>query len=861
MASKMIRVANQAELVNALKAARGGEIIELAAGNYGDLRLGQYGTALTNSSKITIQSADPAHPANFSSIRADHVSNVAFNKVSLTTPYVDPLRPPIGLYIVNSHGIAFQNGTITGPIVTPEQANAARDAYAGAAYGTGISTRFSTDVMVTNNVISQFETAASGQRVDNLQFNNNEVHSFSNDAFDGATLTRSSISGNYFHDPKGSDQSTLHPDFIQIWTDGETTNSHDVNINNNIFVNNSTGGGGEDTSNAAAATPAGGNSQFMQTILLQQKNANPAMDYQNISISNNLIFGNQLHAAYVQNGHNLTINNNTIISNNDGTDPNASASVPGVDLVGRISDAVIRNNVTPTIIVPGDATNVTQSGNYLTNQTDPSAPNYVGKLFVDTFGTSQTDYSQGDLKAVPGSVVATRRLGSSLTWNLNDIAQPVLYVDMQPGTGLDRQTFDYDATALFKSPVDLTGARISLDFGDGSDPVDTFQGSHTYADAGIYDVTADIRLANGQTITGTQGVRVQSPVVLDVDFDHGLVDDSTIPNAVTPTGASLVRSTLGQSLHLASGRSYLTFGRSYDTTANEALTVSFDFKKDHAGDGGVLFQQARTTSLTLTPTGQLSVVTADADGHSFAQKDLVSVADTNWHQVTVTLDGAKGVADYYMDGRLVGAQSGYTAGQVTNGNWAPTIGSPWNASLVGSYDNVQYLSGAMSGAQVAQSWAALQQQLQGGGVAAGATSSSIKRLVADDAGTQAGQSSLDVADPDALANSTPPATAVDSTAIDAASDIAGLQQIGSKFTQSGPTTADIAVGDAQGLIYGDTTTGDAGGVLAADASNGASGQALSVTDRDGNDLLATGSGMLTTISEDAHGLVSSTTRH
>lgn len=80
----VFNVADATQLASALLAAKAGDTISLAAGDYGTLALNG---ALTSQAfakfdgPVTIKSADVDHPATFTSVNLSNVSNLAFEGV------------------------------------------------------------------------------------------------------------------------------------------------------------------------------------------------------------------------------------------------------------------------------------------------------------------------------------------------------------------------------------------------------------------------------------------------------------------------------------------------------------------------------------------------------------------------------------------------------------------------------------------------------------------------------------------------------------------------------------------------------------------------------------------------------------
>ena len=88
--SDIFSVSNAQELRQALHRANGGETIELAGGDYGDLDLltfKTWGVKAIYDSPVTITSADPEDRASFSGMDLREVKNLTFDNVVFDSDY------------------------------------------------------------------------------------------------------------------------------------------------------------------------------------------------------------------------------------------------------------------------------------------------------------------------------------------------------------------------------------------------------------------------------------------------------------------------------------------------------------------------------------------------------------------------------------------------------------------------------------------------------------------------------------------------------------------------------------------------------------------------------------------------------
>jgi Ca2+-binding RTX toxin-like protein len=289
-----------------LKTAHGGDVIQLAAGNYA----GVSATGLTFATDVTITSADPAHPAvltgfNLSSVTGVTVTNVDMAASGAVDQFIFLVR--------NSNDIHFDHVSVHGSL----DDNPSNDP-------NGISFLDSSNVSITNSEFQQLGRAAAVGRGSNVTVSGNFVHDMRSDGFDFAQVDHVTISGNAiteFHKT-----ATDHPDAIQFWTSGTTAPSHDILISGNVI----TLGAGDGT----------------QGIFFRDQLG--TMPYANVTISGNLLDGTGYSAIRIGHTNGLTLTDNTLTTN-PGTNVQSFFLVADSDQVISTNNHAISigfNNVT-----------------------------------------------------------------------------------------------------------------------------------------------------------------------------------------------------------------------------------------------------------------------------------------------------------------------------------------------------------------------------------------------------------------------------------------------------------------------------------------------------------------------------------
>ena len=236
----ILNVTNSAQLSAALQKANGGDIINLAGGNYGDFTI----TSKTFTSGVTIASADSSAPATFSSLTINGSSNINFDGVHVDwSPSVTAMSFSSAVVIDGSTGIGFIDGVIKGgPAISGVSADSvgtdASDNVIGMPTGRGMTIQNSSEITVTGSDISSFMRGIAIASSEKVTISDNEIHHLRKTAIvgGGSDLV---IEGNYLHSSQPWKIGTAggdHADFIALWTNpkqvGPTTN---VTIKDNIL--------------------------------------------------------------------------------------------------------------------------------------------------------------------------------------------------------------------------------------------------------------------------------------------------------------------------------------------------------------------------------------------------------------------------------------------------------------------------------------------------------------------------------------------------------------------------------------------------------------------------------------------------
>jgi hypothetical protein len=385
-----IIVKNQTELNAAIKSAKGGDTILLAAGTYTSISMSNVNAA----SEITIKSQDANNRAVVGAVSVSTSSNITlkdFNVIRQTTPTTDR---EIANRIASSSNITIDGVTFSGGTGDPSNA-----------MGIGLSIRGGTNNKLINSSIDHFVIGFAGQNVDGLLVQGNYIHDNRMDHTNFAEMTNVTINDNKFEAlyPINGE----HPDAIQFFTNTMSKGNTNVTISNNVVLQ--------------------GDGRATQGIFMGEETMK--MPYTNVKITNNLVYlSGMYHGISLLNATGVTIDSNTVLSLPD----DKSTWIRVENVSGSVT-----NNVTDQIVVAGTS-NVTTSRNIELGN-DPVTLRSIADiskgskatvygLMVDGIGYAPVAGSKmaATVAAQRAAVLAQGPTGPKLLLDLNFGAQGVL---------------------------------------------------------------------------------------------------------------------------------------------------------------------------------------------------------------------------------------------------------------------------------------------------------------------------------------------------------------------------------------------------------------------------------------------------
>ena len=323
MPGKTVTVSTAAQLLVVARAAKAGDTILLAAGNFGDAVL----SAINPSGLITIKSADPNNDAVFRSLRMSRVSNIVFEDFDVSRPIAAGGKTGDAAIQVNGG----TNITFSGIDVRGSMNGSALDD------GHGLSISAGSHISVLDSTFRQLRAAVIVRGEDFL-FAGNTVTEV-REGVSISSLSRGIFERNYMADWQANYAAGEHPDMFQVHSGGTAAASSDLIFRNNVML--------------PGANPVGG-------IFIGSEAVGRGERHENILIENNYYEGAYRHAISVGNSDDVIIRNNSVLMGKH------TGLVPAINLTD-IHGGLVERNITPLLL---ESRTLKNSGLTITNNVD-----------------------------------------------------------------------------------------------------------------------------------------------------------------------------------------------------------------------------------------------------------------------------------------------------------------------------------------------------------------------------------------------------------------------------------------------------------------------------------------------------------
>ncbi len=306
----VVNVAGAAALNAAIAAARGGETILLAPGDYGQVTISRKSFTDT----VTIKSANAANDAVLTGLRIADSSGIVFNDIDIHRVLAPGEADFVqATYVSRSSRIGFIGVDFTGSLDN----NAWND-------GVGLRVSYSNDVRVVDSTFEQLNNAAVFDHDTGLIVVGNSVAAV-REGFDFAAVHDVVIAQNKFTAFQPNWQKSDHSDAIQFWNSGVDEGSTHIAIRDNVILQGANNG--------------------VQGIFIRAENA--AFRHSDFVIENNLYNGDARHGITVTGTNGAVVRGNTV------------TSAPGGYLeaginIGNTSNVVVERNIAPLLLDNGN---------------------------------------------------------------------------------------------------------------------------------------------------------------------------------------------------------------------------------------------------------------------------------------------------------------------------------------------------------------------------------------------------------------------------------------------------------------------------------------------------------------------------
>ena len=609
---------------------------------------------------VEITSADPTNPVTVNRIALDEISNVKVSHVDVFSnggvgrpDWHDDMSitnaSQIELESVNFKGIATG---IYGPEVPGSTL----------AESLGL-VRWSEDVTIADSSIDGYYHGLTFMETTHVTVTGTEITGMQGDGLRLAGAAQVSITDNHFHNFHGTTNDFNHNDMIQMWSYNTTIVARDIDISGNIF----------DSGDGASS----------QTIFLGNESlrgmGGDRQTYQNINITDNLIYNGHPHGISVYGANNVTVEGNTLLWNQDaemvysyGQEGYSSEPLIRLDTV---TNGSISNNISSGI---SETSGAAQSNNVVLTYTSANDPYYVDTHFTNVFQGGDVGLEGLRLLADSPLVGMGADASAPLTATDDGVAAHMLCV----GSDEDMYCVQLDASNSVdeNGTVDPGDYTFRWVFSDGT-VREGVQVMHQFADGGDYDIELQV-YQNGQLVdTTSRDYTVQSKELLDITFSGGQLDDASDYDSDLSGNGSF------------SGGGYRIGGSTRLEVARENLQIhdleNFGLSLDlRTNDDGRFLHFHTVMEGYVDPDGTVRFKLYTDEGTFEVDSGSVRVDNNAYHNIAIGYADEAGQLIMEIDGQQVGAVA--ASGKTAPPGYQPFLfGSNFQSAVNATIDNIK----------------------------------------------------------------------------------------------------------------------------------------------------------------------------
>lgn len=660
---EILRASTSGEIISALAQAKGGDTILLAGGEYGMSRIRATDEMPLNfPDGVTIASANADDPAVFTGLSVSGGRNLTFDGIVFDYRFAEgdeSWTNTFGFFDVD--GLTVRNCIYDGDLA--QGVSADED---GFGFGTGLIIRGCEKFTFENNEMFQFWKGIKVFESEDVILRGNDIHSMRMDGINFAEVEKILIEDNYIHDFKCTTLPWDHSDMIQAWTVNSDQPSRDIVIRGNTLDI----GHGDSTQ-----------SIFLGNSVVDSGQAGAEMNYQNVTIQDNLIVNGSTHGISLGASTSVVVSGNTVVhadgSRTDGLD--SAVEIPRISISAHSQNVKVTDNIVAAVLTDRQGNlppDWTIANNLFVQDTNPSALNHYQTIFV----SSSID-SHDFIPLTNGPAV-----GLGLPFADGLIVQ--FHASMDPDNSAARS---FDATTSVLNKAELpAGTLYTWDFGDGTE-AEGAQVHHVFPDVGTYPVILTVTAPDRSASLASHQVTVNDPQLVSYSAGgavemtcHQVAATLDVPSTIDVDGIVLGQ---GQGAALTIPRLALM---ELFTAKSFSIEVSMTLTENSTG---TLFRFGREISARVETDGSLIVrVMADnSDVPIFLRTHGIDLADGNSHETTLRL--ASGQLEIWTDGTLENSHA--MNGSLANtGNYDFWLGTPWGASVAGAVDAIKITADA-----------------------------------------------------------------------------------------------------------------------------------------------------------------------
>ena len=622
---------------------------------------------------VTIRSADPDDPVELARVSITYAENIRLEGLNVDSSDIPADESASNLHIYGSKNIEVLDSTFESR--ADGFLNKASDPNAGDIFG---NIKESTDIVFSGNTVSNYFHGLGVFESQRVEISDNDFSGIQGDGIRMGSIQQVSITDNHLHDFYGSSNSTNHDDMIQLWSVGADDVTRDLTITGN-FLNS-------------------GDGQASQSIFIgnERDKTEPDHIYENIVITDNVIYNGHKNGIVVSGARGVTVEDNTLLHNptaymysnqTEWEEDDGSTGAPAIRFA-RVEDGEARGNIATSMPTAIDG-RVISEDNQLVNFGNALSGNYVGEHFInaETGGTVDlrdlrlkdespwvgkygAEASQPDSVSDDGETeaVAEFGLGGDDIWSIDLDASRSLDGEgaLEPG--------DYTYVWTFDDGSTLEGVRVTK----------------TFDAPGEQNVRLDI-FRDGELLdTITRDLRLVDKTYAKMTFDDGIEDlSSYASNLKKAEEENLVADREGGQAYHIGGDDRIGLDRGNEQQHNlETFGLRLDLKLDQVGKGGELLSFHKVMSAKVDSEGAITFKITTGDG-DFTMKSDPVLNDTQWHEFGLAFDGVNGTMSMTLDGgEIAGGEAwGMTAGKSSYGLY---FGSTFGSAVPATIDNILF---------------------------------------------------------------------------------------------------------------------------------------------------------------------------